>query len=377
MKITVVGPVFPYRGGIAHFTTLLVQNLKASGHTVQVISFRRQYPSWLYPGESDRDPSQQPLKVDAEFILDPLYPWTWWDAVRRVTHEHPDLVLIQWWTTFWAPAYAALSSAIHSQGVRNGYLIHQVLPHESHFGDHWLAHLAFHPADAFLLQNEKEIEALMKLVPVPGAVIKIAAMPIFDMFADQKMAVEQARQRLNLPANAKVLLFFGIVRHYKGLKILLEAVSLLRAQHIDTHLLVAGEFWEEKKEYQDEIERLGIQDYVHLTDRYIPNEEVPLYFSAADLLVAPYLEVSNSAAVKMALGFGLPAVITEPMVDDMLVGRPDVCAVPAEDAIQLKEGITAMLLKSQTAKLPPGDNGWGRVVEMIVEMAGTKKTTFS
>ena len=165
MKISVVGPVFPYRGGIAHYTTLLVQNLKQCGHEVQVISFKRQYPAWLYPGESDRDPSLQPLKVDAEFILDPLYPWTWRSAARRVAHEHPDLVIIQWWTTFWAPAYIGLTSAFHARGQRFGYLIHHVLPHENRFWDRWLARMAFRCSDAFLLQNKTEIEHLEQLVP--------------------------------------------------------------------------------------------------------------------------------------------------------------------------------------------------------------------
>ena len=133
--------------------------------------------------------------------------------------------------------------------------------------------------------------------------------------------------------------------------------------------MVAGEFWEKKKEYQAEIERLGIQDCVRIDDRYIPNEEVSLYFSAADLMVAPYLWGTSSGVVKMALGFGLPVIITESMVDDLLVDRPDVYVVKAGEVVQLKEAIADMLLKNQATRQPTGDDGWSQVVEMIVEMA--------
>ena len=109
MKFVLVGPVYPYRGGIAHYTTMLAQTLAKRGSQFHVVSFRRQYPRWLYPGKSDRDPSQEPLRVNAEYLLDPLYPWTWWQTARRIAEWKPDVVIFQWWTTFWAPAFAALA----------------------------------------------------------------------------------------------------------------------------------------------------------------------------------------------------------------------------------------------------------------------------
>ena len=124
-----------------------------------------------------------------------------------MTREHPDLVFIQWWSTFWAPAFAALSAILHSRGVRTSYLIYHVLPYEDRFWDRWLARIAFRQADAFMMQNKQEIEHLLRLVP--RAEIKIAPLPLNDMFAGQKVAIDLARQQLNLPANAKVLLFFG------------------------------------------------------------------------------------------------------------------------------------------------------------------------
>src|SRR4030065_1812562 len=117
MRISMIGPVFPYRGGIAHYTGQLVQALVAQGHAVQTISFKRQYPDWLYPGASDKDPSRSRTQVEAEYLLDPLYPWTWQKTVRQIIQQQPELVVIQWWTTFWAPAYAWLGGGLPRAGV--------------------------------------------------------------------------------------------------------------------------------------------------------------------------------------------------------------------------------------------------------------------
>jgi glycosyltransferase involved in cell wall biosynthesis len=366
MKVTVIGPVFPYRGGIAHHTTLLVQNLKSKGHSVQVISFKRQYPAGLYPGKTDQDPSQQPLKVDADFILDPLYPWTWCQSAQQITNFQPELVLIQWWTTFWALAYSSLTSRLRRNGIRIGYLIHNVLPHENRFLDRTLARMALQKANIFLVQSKNECERLRQLLP--EAVIKHAPLPVFDMFSDQPPPFDLARQRLNLPPEAKILLFFGIVRPYKGLTILLEAVSMLRKQDDNVYLIVAGEFWGGKKDYQEQIDRLMIAGCVRMDDRYIPNEDIPFYFSAADLLVAPYLSGTQSAAVKISLGFGLPAIITLPIMDEILSGRSDISVVPPGNAVKLKDAIAEFFNRGRLTKVAQVDNGWARVVDIIENM---------
>ncbi len=116
MNVAIIGPVYPYRGGIAHFTTLLAQNMQSAGHQVEVISFRRQYPAWLYPGETDRDTSQRRLMVPADFLLDPLYPWTWLNAAAQILRKKPEIIIIQWWTPVWAPAFAFLARRLKAGG---------------------------------------------------------------------------------------------------------------------------------------------------------------------------------------------------------------------------------------------------------------------
>ena len=141
MKISMIGPVYPYRGGIAHYTALLAQALLQSGHDLQMISFERQYPAFLYPGESDKDPSANAIHIPARYLLDPLYPWTWQRAVREIRAAGPQLVLFHWWSTFWGPAYAALSHTLR-RSTPVVFLIHNVFPHEIKPWDRGLASLA-------------------------------------------------------------------------------------------------------------------------------------------------------------------------------------------------------------------------------------------
>ena len=145
-----IGPVYPYRGGIAHFTSALAEAIAGEGHEIKIISFKRQYPKFLYPGKSDRDPSAEVRPVAAEFILDPLYPWTWDKARQEIVKFEPELVVFQWWTTFWAPAYGSMARGLKKAGIKHVFLIHNVLPHEVRPWDRPLAQYALSTADTFL-----------------------------------------------------------------------------------------------------------------------------------------------------------------------------------------------------------------------------------
>jgi glycosyltransferase involved in cell wall biosynthesis len=164
MKICIVGPVYPYRGGIAHYTSRLAQALERHGHAIQVISFRRQYPALLYPGKTDKDPSSDAIRVPAQYILDPLYPWTWWQAAKLISGAKPDMALFQWWSTFWAPAYFGVARRLSPVPV--AFLIHNVLPHESKPWDASLARLALGQGRGFIVQTARERERLQQLVAI-------------------------------------------------------------------------------------------------------------------------------------------------------------------------------------------------------------------
>ena len=365
MKLVLVGPVHPLRGGIAHYTALLARALTAQGHTVLVVSFRRLYPRWLYPGDSDRDPSAQPWRVEAEYLLDTLWPPSWWQAAARIHRFGPDLVVLQWWTTFLAPAWWVLARQLRRAGLRLAFLIHNVLPHEPRPGDAWLARRVLRLAQAFLVQSEAELTRLRVLLPEAQA--RVATLPVFGGFTDGAVPGEEARRRLGLPEAAGVILFFGIVRPYKGLGVLLEAMAQLHRGGQPAHLLVAGEFWEDQRSYAQTIERLGLEAFVHLTGRYVPNEEVGLYFSAADVFAAPYVGGTQSAAVKVALAFGLPVVTTR-AAD--VAGQPGHRVVAPGDAGALADALHAMLQSSPLhTTVPPAADGWDDLAAAVAGLA--------
>lgn len=308
MKVVLVGPVYPYRGGIAHYTTMLYRAFLERGHNVLMISFKRQYPRWLYPGRSDRDPSKQPLVVeDAKYWIDSLNPFTWLATFWRIWHYKPDVIVLQWWTTFWAPTWLVIG-ILNYVFLRKPllYICHNVLPHETRYWDRPLTKLTLRWGTRFVVQSAEEYKQLTELISPSTSQIIVVPHPVYNMF--KKFPKQEARQRLGLPPDVPVLLFFGIVREYKGLKHILNALPEIRLRLGKVILMVVGEFWNNKDSYINLIERLGIADSVIIEDRYIPNEEVGLYFSAADALVVPYREITGSGVIGIAQDFGLPVI---------------------------------------------------------------------
>lgn len=310
MRIAVVGPTYPYRGGIAHYTTLLVRSLRAAGHTTPLYSFTRQYPHWLFPGKTDRDPSSTPLKVDCEYILDPINPLTWWQLYRRIRAERPDLLVLQWWVPYWTPTLTMLTHWIKRHTpVKIVFICHNVVPHEGGgVIDRRLALTALRRSDALIVHSEQDRYRLHALLP-QAHVVK-ANLPTYAALArPAPEQVDALRRTLGLPEGRKVILFFGFVRPYKGLEYLVQAMRTVR-EHIDAHLLVVGEFWTHPAFYQRYAEEFGVSDVLTIINRYVPNEELRPYFDLADVVVLPYVSATQSAVVQLAFGFGKPVITT-------------------------------------------------------------------
>jgi glycosyltransferase involved in cell wall biosynthesis len=373
MKIVLVGPVYPYRGGIAHHTHFLDSALQALNQQTWIVSFKRQYPAWLYPGKSDQDPSSKAKPANAWYLLDPLYPWTWLQAAQKIVETRPDLVVVQWWTTFWSFPFAFIARYLKRQNIPVVYIIHNVIPHEARLWDRWLARLALEPAKAFVAQTEAEKQKLHSLLP--QAKIEVCPIPIYALPASDLPDQASARKQLGLPEREACLLFFGLVRPYKGLRYLLEALSILRENVLKPHLMIAGEFWEDKNLYLRQIKTFQLSDQIHIFDRYIPDEEVALYFIAADFLVAPYIQgTTQSAIASIARGFGLPMIITQEVQRGLSQSDPLVSqVVPAEDAKSLAAAIRAALSEEKArptnppgAFLPSAEEEWKRFAQVLL-----------
>jgi D-inositol-3-phosphate glycosyltransferase len=338
-KIAVIGPVYPYRGGIAHFTSALAETLQSQGHEADIISYKWQYPKFLYPGKTDKDPSQNRAKPNASYILSSLNPFDWYKTFRYIQETKPDLVIFQWWVSIWSPAYAWLFKKLKRAGIPFKVLVHNTHPHEARAIDKILARYALKHACDFITMTDREAQKLKALLKT-DINIQTVPHPIYKAFPSKGYSKTEARQHLGLAPNLPVLLFFGFVRAYKGLDLLLEAVAQLQAQDTPVQLLVGGEFWDDIGQYEAQIARLNIQDKVKIVAEYIPDEEASTFFEASDCLVAPYRDATQSGSVKLALGYGIPVVVSEVVADDFLRQMPSGCwIVPCDDSQALGEAI--------------------------------------
>ena len=352
MKITLIGPVFPFRGGIAHYTTMLAKQLTGK-HEIQVISYKKQYPGLLYPGKSDKDPSREvlALNVNAVFLIDSVNPWTWWKTGRYLRETSPDLLIAQWWVTFMAPSLAWIIRMARKLGIPVLMIVHNVLPHEEHWWDRILARLALHKVNFFIVHSPEEENRLLRLVP--EAPVTVTPFPIYESLNFNDYSQKEAREFLGVPDHGPIILFFGIVRDYKGLDVLLDALAVLRDRGTKVFLIVAGEFWSDIKPYLNQIDRLKIESEIRIENRYIPNEEVALYFSAANILVAPYSAGTQSASAALGLAFGLPIILTHRIAQGLDPQCKDqVKVIPPKDPRALAEAIASMIsVKGQIGKV--------------------------
>jgi len=366
MRITIIGPVYPYRGGISQFTTSFAQELGLSGADVQVISFQRQYPSWLYPGQSDKDPSSQHHEVCADYVLDPLYPWSWIRAVKRITSFRPDMVIIQWWTTFWSPAYFWICSSLSRHGISCVFTIHNVIPHEKRLLDVLLCRLALSQGKAFITLSPNESKRLEALLP--GARIFQSSLPVprMNLTAQNR---DEARAVMGIPEKQPVLLFFGIVRPYKGLRVLLDSLAILKKEGLTPRLYVVGEFWEKVEDYQRVIQDLGLQDQVVLENHYVPNEELGRFFASADAFIAPYIHGTQSAAIKTAMGYGLPVLVSDEISSDLPRDTYPVFVHEAGNEKDLAISIREFFNSGKShVQVRPSQNGWSEMIALLEQM---------
>jgi len=315
MKISVVGPTYPFRGGISHYNTLLCDHLSKT-HQVHPISFRRLYPSFLYPGQTLKDEtSKKTLTLDnLDYPIDCINPLTWVKTSLEIRRQSPDLLIFHWWTPFLAFVYFTVSSLVKKlTNTKILFICHNVLPHERTPIDKYFSKIAFRNTDFFIVHSEEDLENLKAFLP--NALVKQTVLPSFDIFRFGEELRDKSKNRLGL--NGTTVLFFGIVRKYKGLMYLVQAMPKI-LMRLDATLLVVGEFWDSKDKYLECIRRLGIKNNVRIIDRYVPNEEVALYFSAADLVVLPYVSATQSAIVQIAYRFNKPVITTN------VGGLPDV-----------------------------------------------------
>ncbi len=304
MKICLIGPAPPLRGGISHYNTELATEF-AREHEVILVSFSRQYPTLLFPGRTQLDPSALRPRLRTEALLDSINPLSWLRAGRRIAELAPDLLLAHWWNPFFAPSIGTTVRVVKKKSPAPvAFICHNITPHERFPGTRRLTRFALAAGNVWVVHSETDRRALESL-HLEGQTLK-TPQPPGRGFGDP-IDKEEAKRRLGVPGN--ILLFFGFIRHYKGLPYLLQAMPLV-LQEVDCLLLIVGEFYEGKDRCLDLINTLGLAPKVRVIDQFVPDDEVGLYFSAADLVLLPYESATQSAIVPLAYAFERPVVAT-------------------------------------------------------------------
>ncbi len=308
MRIALVGPAHPLRGGIANFNEALARALNAAGHSVTVFSFSLQYPSFLFPGKTQLDGGKAPADLDIHPCINSINPFSWPRAAKNIIANKPDLVLVRYWLPFMAPSLGTIARKLRRAGIRVIAITDNIIPHEKRIGDQMLTRYFIRSCDGFITLSSEVLKDLERFTRTPNKIM--LPHPVYDIFG-QKVSKEEALKHLGLSLSGKHILFFGFIRKYKGLSLLLSAMADTRLRELGIKLIVAGEFYEDPAPYLDLIKTSGLEECVILRSNYIPSEEVKYYFCAADMVVQPYITATQSGVAQIAYHFERPVLVTD------------------------------------------------------------------
>jgi len=370
MKIVLVGPFPPFRGGISDLNVALAHHL-SKRHVVHAINFTTQYPKVLFPGKTQFKKGDHALEVDSIRCLSSINPFSWRKTANKIIDLEPDLVLFSFWLAFFAPAFSGVAKKIKKYLDANIMAIcHNIIPHEEHLLDTRLTKRFFCFIDSFIVLSKKVENELLNIVP--GAKYKYSPHPVYNIFKNT-LSKEQAKAELNI-ATKKVLLFFGLIRKYKGLDILINAMEKINNELDDYTLLIVGECYENKAKYTDLIKNAGITDNVQCHYSFVPDNEVGKYFSASDVVVLPYKSASQSGIVQIAYHFDTPVIVSNvgglpEIVDE---GKTGYCVEPS--SIAFAKAIKAFYEKDNINELNSNISdyksqfSWDIMVDSIEEL---------
>lgn len=306
MKITIVSPAYPLRGGIAHSAGLLYKELTKE-HEVLLITFKRQYPNFLFPGKSQTESVESLDKLPSEVILDSINPFNWHSTAKRILSFKPELIIFKHWLPFFGPCYGWIAKKINNNSSAKLIAVcHNIIPHERRPGDKVLSKYFLKKIDYFIPLSDQVKRDLFLFVKNP--LYKLLPLPVFSLFGES-VDKDEAKKFLKL-IDKRIVLFFGFIRDYKGLDVLIEAFSLVRKE-LDVKLIVAGEFYETEEKYLKLIEKHKLENAIILKKDFIPTSEVKHYFSASDAVVLPYKSATQSGIVQVAVNFCKPVIATD------------------------------------------------------------------
>ena len=307
MKIIILGTAYPYRGGMADFNERLAYQFIAEGHEVKIWTFTLQYPSFLFPGKTQYSPDPAPKELDITRKLSSVNPLNWISVGRQVRKEHPDILIVPFWMPFMGPSLGTVARIARKGGTRCIAILHNMIPHEHKPGDRVLARYFTKSVDGFTALSESVLADISLFDTVKPR--EFCRHPLYDSFGAHATR-EESIDFLKLDPATRYMLFFGLIRDYKGLDLLLEAYADSRFRQMGVKLIVAGEFYGDSAKYFELEKRLGLEGQIIWRSDFVPSAEVRYYFGAADIVVQPYRSATQSGISQIAYHFEKPMLVT-------------------------------------------------------------------
>jgi len=307
-KVVIIGPAHPLRGGLATFNQRLAKEFIAQGDDCYICSFSLQYPGFLFPGTTQYSDEPAPTDIKIVSLVNSVNPFNWIKTGNRLRKEKPDLIVVRYWLPFMGPALGTILRRVkRNKHTRIVCIADNIIPHEHRAGDKAFTKYFLKSCDAFITMSEKVLSDLKQFEKTKP--IQLVRHPLYDTFGEI-ISKEGAREKLKVNRSDSVILFFGFIRKYKGLDLLLEAMNDDKIKQSGIKLLVAGEFYEDAKQYQELIDRLGIRNQLILKTDFIQDSEVKYYLCAADAVVQPYRNATQSGVTPLAYYFEKPMIVT-------------------------------------------------------------------
>ena len=338
MRIGIVGTTWPYRGGLTAFNERLARQFAAEGHEVEIFTFTLQYPDFLFPGTTQYSDTLKPEDLSIHRTMNSINPFSWFKTARAIRKAGIELLVIKFWIPLMAPCLGTIARLARRKGIRVVSILDNVIPHEPHFWDKWLIRYFVRSVDRFVAMSASVRDDCLSFLPASRKdCVALTVHPLYDNFG-QAVPKDEARKSLGLPQDATILLFFGFIRDYKGLDLLMKAYAKVQKAKNDVQrdllLVVAGEFYNNGEQYKTLERELQLEGQIAWHTDFIPDEQVRYYFSAADLIVQPYKSATQSGVTQIAYHFERPMLVTNvgglaEIVPDGKVGY--VCQVNEDD----------------------------------------------
>jgi glycosyltransferase involved in cell wall biosynthesis len=371
-RVIIIGPAHPLRGGLATFNQRLAKAFMDEGYECSLLSFSLQYPDFIFPGTTQYTKEPAPENLVIHTKINSINPLNWIRTGNWLRKQKPDLIIVRFWLPLMGPALGTiLRRARKNKQTKIICIADNVIPHEKRPGDKPFTKYFLKSCDAFITMSDKVMSDLRLFEKTKPA--QLVSHPLYDNFG-AILSKEEARRHLGLPGGEKIILFFGFIRKYKGLDLLFEAMAEKNLRDSGIRLLVAGEFYEEEKGYQEQIDQLGIRGQLYLRTDFIPDSEVKYYLCAADAVIQPYRNATQSGVTPLAYHFEKPMVVTNvgglpSLVPDHKVGlvtEPDPAAIAAGilEFYQLGEDYFIPHLREEKKKY-----SWTRMVSSISQLA--------